>query len=95
MPNAQIAFMSLVVRNSDLISSRVDSDVVMMSFSKGEYYGISGVGSRIWELLETPTTVGHIVEKLCEEYEVEDEICRADVEEFVDRLDSLGLLSKA
>jgi len=87
--------MALVTRNSELISATVDDDLVMMSMTKGEYYGISGVGARIWELLAEPTTLDSIVDTICTEYEVEPQVCRADVEEFVTRLGDLGLVSEA
>jgi len=87
--------MALVTRNSELISATVDDDLVMMSMTKGEYYGISGVGARIWELLAEPTTLDSVIDTICAEYEVDSQVCRADVEEFVTRLSDLGLVSEA
>ena len=87
--------MTLVTRNSELISATVDDDLVMMSMAKGEYYGISGVGARIWELLAEPTTLDSVIDTICAEYEVDSQVCRADVEEFVTRLSDLGLVSEA
>jgi len=87
--------MTLVTRNSELISATVDDDLVMMSMTKGEYYGISGVGARIWELLAEPTTLDSVIDTICAEYEVDSQVCRADVEEFVTRLSDLGLVSEA
>ena len=45
----------LVSRNPNLVAANVDGDLVMMSVEQGEYFGITGVGSRVWELLATPT----------------------------------------
>lgn len=87
--------MELLTRNSELISATVDDDLVMMSLTKGEYYGISGVGARIWELLAEPTTLDSLVDTICAEYKVDPQVCRADVEEFVTRLGDLGLVSDA
>lgn len=77
---------TLIIRNPDLIATDMDGDTVMMSIESGEYYGIGGVGSRVWALLANPASVAQIVQTICAEYEVDDAACEADMLKFVGEL---------
>ena len=82
------------LRNPDLVSADMDGDTVMMSIELGEYYGIGGVGSRIWELLENPISVKEIVQTLCAEFEVEEATCESDLIGFLGRLRNHQLVTE-
>jgi hypothetical protein len=84
---------ALVSRNQDLIAASIDNDLVMMSVDQGEYYGITGVGSQVWEMLAEPISVEDITRHLCAEYDVDKNLCQADMQSFVDDLLKLGLVS--
>lgn len=77
---------NVVEQSSDPISADVDGELVMMSIERGNYYGLSGIGSRIWQLIETPVTVSALCDKLLEEYDVERSVCEVDVLEFLGKL---------
>ena len=82
------------IRNSDLITTEMDGDIVMMSIERGEYFGIGGVGSRVWELLEKPVTLPDITAIICAEFDVDQTTCQADMEQFLGELESHGLISQ-
>ncbi|MES2355952.1 MAG: lasso peptide biosynthesis PqqD family chaperone [Pseudomonadota bacterium] len=71
-----------VLRNPDLVATKMDGEVVMMSIELGEYFGINSVGSRIWELLESKQSISEICKHICDEYEVDSEQCQLDVLAF-------------
>ncbi|MGE5493520.1 MAG: lasso peptide biosynthesis PqqD family chaperone [Actinomycetota bacterium] len=77
---------NVVKQSSDPISADVDGELVMMSIERGNYYGLSGIGSRIWQLIETPVTVSALCDKLLQEYDVERSVCEVDVLEFLGKL---------
>ncbi|MDM4769034.1 lasso peptide biosynthesis PqqD family chaperone [Solimonas sp. SE-A11] len=81
-----------VVRVPDLIASEMDGDLVMMSIERGEYYGISGVGTRAWELLEHPVSLAEIVATICQEFEVDAAIGEQDMRKFLEELIHRGLV---
>jgi len=82
---------TLITRNSNLVAADIDSDLVMMSIEQGEYFGITGVGSRVWELLAAPITVADVVRVICAEYAVDEATCQADMQAFIEELIQLGL----
>lgn len=73
-------------RNPDLVSTDMDGDTVMMSIERGEYFGLGGVGSTIYNLLETPITPHEIVNNICTEFYVDEDTCNKDVQNFMNDL---------
>ncbi len=84
-----------VVRDPDMISAEMDGDVVMMSIERGEYFGIGGVGTTLWELLERPHSVDQLCVAICQEYDVDEPTCRRDVLAYIAELLDLGMLRVA
>lgn len=82
--------------SSEVLSSKIDEEVVLMSIEAGFYFGLETVGSRIWELLsEKPATFDELVTLLMDEYEVDEETCRADVQSFIEDMYSKKLILSA
>jgi hypothetical protein len=77
---------SVLVRDPGMIAAEMDGDLVMMSVERGAYFGIGGVGTRVWELLEEPRSVDQLCAAIVTEYEVDEATCRGDVVAFVQRL---------
>ena len=86
---------ALLVRHPDMIAAEMDGETVMMSIERGEYFGLAGVGGRLWQLLAQPASQQQLVEALCTEYAVDAATCRADVQRFVDEMLAHGLLRRA
>jgi len=84
----------LYCRNQDILVTEMDGDFVMMNVETGDYHSIRGSGVRIWELAETPVTEGQIVATICAECDVPEDVCTADVRQFLDDLLGAGLLLK-
>ena len=57
-------------------------------------YVLNPVGSRIWELLRSPTTADRIVEAVAGEFDVSPQDAAADVGEFLDALSTRGLIQE-
>jgi hypothetical protein len=82
-----------LIRKPDLIASDMDGDLVMMSIDRGEYYGISGVGVRIWALLAAPTSAADIAATLAREFDVDVTTALRDSRAFLAGLLSRGLVT--
>jgi hypothetical protein len=84
----------MVRKQGDWLAAKVGDELVMMSAEKGNYIGLSEVGARIWELIETPQDVDAICAQLQDEYDgVTPEACRAEVETFLNELVKHGAIA--
>lgn len=93
MANRTLNTDSTVYRNPEMLSSDMDGEKVMMSIENGEYYGLNQIGSRIWELIETPKTIDELIGKLTDEFDVSPELCENDVMVFLKELLEKNLIT--
>jgi len=84
---------STVCQSKDHVAAALDGEVVIMSIQEGEYFMLDAVASRIWELLEKPTTVGALCDALVDEYEVERAACEQDTLELLAQMQGKGLIA--
>jgi hypothetical protein len=83
----------IVRKQGDWLAAKVGDELVMMSAEKGNYIGLSEVGARIWELIETPRDIDAVCAQLQAEYDVAAEVCRAEVESFLNELVKHGAIA--
>lgn len=82
-----------IARTGDWLTARIGPELVMMSAKRGIYLGLTEVGARVWELLETESDLDRICEALQREFDVPASVCRADVEAFVEEMAGRGLVT--
>jgi hypothetical protein len=87
--------MKKYVRNSKTISGRLHDELVMMDLDQGKYFSLNPVATRIWDLLERPMAEDELCIVLSDEYDVEPERCRIEVEEHLVEMAKMGLVLKA
>ena len=76
-----------IVRKTGLwLSAKVGDELIMMSLERERYIGLSEVGARIWELVETPRSVDDLCACLVGEYDVAADRVRAETESFLREL---------
>ena len=85
--------MSKYLRNSKTISGRLHDELVMMDIEKGKYFSLNPVATRIWELLENPLTIKELCSLLMDEYEINADQCKAEVEDHLKEMIKLGLIN--
>ena len=83
----------MVRKQGDWLAAKVGDELVMMSAEKGNYIGLSEVGARIWELIETPQEVDAVCAQLIDEFEVAPDVCRTEVETFLNELVKHGAIA--
>ena len=57
------------------------------------YYGLSDVGARIWDLIQTPRTLIEILNSLVAEYHVTAEDAAAGLDRLLRELETRGLVA--
>lgn len=72
--------------SAEQASAVLDSETVVLSLHAGAYFGLDAVGSRIWALAQQEVTLGAIVERLVDEYEVDEATAFADLAALVESL---------
>jgi len=86
---------STIRRNPEMVHSDMDGETVMMSVNEGNYYGLNGVASQIWELLEQEMRVDAICTELLKRFDVEEEQCRSEVLAFLDEMATSNVIEIA
>lgn len=84
---------TVVKRHPSLLASQVNDDVVLFSAERGMYYGTQAVGGRIWSLIQHEMSVSDICDQLLAEFTVERENCESDVLQFLEQLETEGLVT--
>jgi hypothetical protein len=74
------------------LSSDLGGETVILDMSAGVYYGLDGVGTRIWQLIQAPRAVSDICGQLLDEYEVDAERCERAVLTLLGELAKAGLI---
>ena len=87
-----IGLQTIIALNPEIVRNTIDSEVVIMSLAKNNYFRINKIGSHIWELLKTPITLEEINKVMMAQYNVEPEICRKDVLQFIEEVLKLELI---
>ena len=70
----------------------VEDESLILSIPNQEYFGLDPVGGRMWELVTGSNTVEEAFEALLAEFDVEPEVLRRDLTEFLEQLLDSGLL---
>ena len=65
---------------------RMDDQIIVADMRSGHYFGLDGVGARVWELLDRRATRSGIIERLLAEYEVSRDVLERDVESLLQDL---------
>ena len=84
--------MSHVAINPSVIYRDLAGEVVLLNLQSGVYYGLDAVGARVWQLLMESRGIDDLCATLLDEYDVDAETLRADVERLVGELTEKGLV---
>ncbi len=83
---------SIVVAAKNQISSDLQGREVILNIKSGVYYGLDGVGTRIWNLLQQPRTVKEIRDMLLDHYDVNTQRAEVDLMALLQKLSDAGLI---
>ena len=83
---------TVVSHRTDIDTTDLNGDIVMMDLEKGKYFSLNGVGSRIWNLVEEPVKVSNVVDSLLEEYDIGRDECEEQVLQFLGKLEREQIL---
>jgi hypothetical protein len=81
------------LRSTDISVRTIGDETIVLSLPNSQYFSVTGIGTRVFELLGEDRSMDDLVAAVVGEYEVDAEIARRDIETFVGRLRDAQLLS--
>jgi hypothetical protein len=72
----------------------VGGEVVLLDLEREYYYGLDDVGSRIWQLLIEHGDPDAVAAEMLLEFDTDEPTLRRDIDELVDRLADVGLVTR-
>ncbi len=83
---------SVVAVSKEQVSCDLSEEVAILDLRSGQYYGLTPVGGRIWNLIQEPKSVAEVLDILLSEYEVESDCCERDLLSLLEKLKAKGLI---
>ncbi len=65
---------------------QIDDEYVLLDLNTENYFGLDSVASDIWTLLHEGKSIGETYETLLEQYDVDPDALRNDLETFINTL---------
>lgn len=81
--------------SADAAESPVGDETVILHLTKGTYFGLDAVGTRIWKAIKEGETLPATCRRLAREYEVDVATVEADARQFLGELEAQGILVDA
>jgi hypothetical protein len=92
MTTEKVSLSGLISRKEGIVSSKLKDEVVMLDIEQGKYFGLDPVGAKIWEIIEEPSSIECIIENILAEYNVDEDVCKRDVQEFLIKMNELMMI---
>ena len=83
---------TIVRRQNSILFTDLGYEIVFMDTTTGTYFNTKDVGRYIWAMIETPHAFRDICATLADHYDVDEAICQAETQAFVERLNEAGLV---
>ncbi len=82
----------LVTLSPDALFQEIDGEAVILDLASSSYFGLDGVGVRLWQLLEADPHLQSACGQLLAEYEVSPAELERDILTLVEQLREAGLV---
>lgn len=91
---AELTDAACLVQSDTAICTEISGEAVALDIKRGVCYGLNQVGTRIWQLVETPRTISGVVDILIDEYDVERGVCSQQTRSLFADLLQAGLIEE-
>lgn len=81
-----------VIKAPDVLLQDLEGEAVLLNLANGQYYGLDENSYHMYKMLTSCSSVQAAYVALCQEYEVEPEQLRSDLDTFLAHLLENGLL---
>jgi len=80
-----------VVSSNKLIWRILDDEAILLSEDGTNLHMLNDVGTFIWKIADGNLTINDIIARLCDEFDVEEDIAKSDALEFIQKLVDKGI----
>ncbi len=75
-----------------VFAQEVDGEMVLLDMNSENYFGLDEVGTAIWQAMQEKESLKEVFEVLLGQYEVEEDVLKKDLINFVEKLKESGLI---
>ncbi len=75
-----------------VFAQEVDGEMVLLDMNSENYFGLDAVGTDIWQAMQENESLTDVLAVLLDQYEVEEEVLKKDLLDFVEKLQESGLI---
>lgn len=76
----------MYTKNNDYLSQVVQGEAVLLNSKTGDYFGLNQVGTDFYNLIDGKKSLDEILNLLNDDYNVEFEVLKKDIEELLAKL---------
>ena len=82
-----------IARSTEIAARVLGGEMMVMSAVDSTFFTLNEVATAVWQAADGQTPLSEIVARaVCDQFEVDPEVARADVDAFVDQLSQHGIL---
>jgi len=79
------------IRNQDVVARKIQGELIIVPVRRGvgdlnSLYTLNPVGTVLWDFMTEGHTIGEMVERVCDEFDVTASQAQRDIEAFLDSL---------
>jgi hypothetical protein len=79
------------IRNHEVVARKIEGELIIVPVRRGvgdlnSLYTLNPVGAVLWDFMNEGHTLGEMVKRVCEEFEVTAAQAQQDIEAFLDSL---------
>ena len=82
-----------VTLSTEVLSQEVSGETVLLDLESENYLGLDEVGTRIWQLLKEDGNLRTVFNTLLAEYDVEEDRLAQDLDNLLNEISELGLIT--
>ncbi|MDT7041594.1 PqqD family protein [Candidatus Nitronereus thalassa] len=83
---------TIVVPDPDVQCSVLDGEAILLNLETGSYFTLNRVGTVAWELFDGERTLSQVHGRICECFEVSEDMAQHDLLSLVEHLSQEGLI---
>jgi hypothetical protein len=87
-----IPFSARILVPPDILISQVGGESVILNLKSEHYFGLDDIGTEMWAAITNSESIQAAYEKLLNEYEVEPEQLKRDLQNLIQKLVEHGLV---